>query len=637
MSKITFAQNHLTMELLYVWIKDYKNIKAQGFNFSPAWRFRYESQSGRLHLEDRRDKIIPNFFGADVSNVTAIVGENGSGKSNLMEFLVRLFDRGTGFWDELFIVAFFTEGQIRVWYFADLPLQVPSNIHGVGVLSIAFKMRVDENGIRGGIRGENDIDRVNFVYYSQHIDGLKKGFGMNRNRNFLDISDARFMTKKTSDERGEREEFVSPNEYYLGNVRRQALFFGGGGKQYVDFPVPHFLKITVNEDVNPDALTAVFRGKSSSVPPNYGADEIWNFLDRPGFVAKAFRALIFSALVDSSAMTVLGSDFIEGLKNKIGSFPQDESPFRLIDDWEDAAGANWGAVSRLTSWLSEKCGDFIHDQIPSQIFEPHEDALILPADSLLMEQFFRNLEAVDIKLSLPFKFSWTFKDDPQKEGGLSSGYNHLLNFFARIYKNRFAIWGNYPLLFYIDEGELGLHPQLQKQYLEQLISIVPLFIPRAIGSPLKIQFILTSHSPFILSDLPRENVIFLEKNEDGTCKVADGLQDTKQTFGANIHTLLSDAFFLKKREGLMGDFAKTQIDKVIRFYQEGENIDFRDEAESEEFAEKVIEMIGEPIIRRYLRQLQQAKAQKHLHREIEVLKYEVQQLKTQRKDDQNTA
>ncbi len=28
-----------TMELLYLWIEDYKNIKQQGFNFSPLYDF----------------------------------------------------------------------------------------------------------------------------------------------------------------------------------------------------------------------------------------------------------------------------------------------------------------------------------------------------------------------------------------------------------------------------------------------------------------------------------------------------------------------------------------------------------------------------------------------------------------------
>ena len=66
------------MELIYIWIKDYKNIQNQGFNFSPRWRFDYDVDSGVLDVKDRNDTVIEDVFGERIVNVTAIVG-----KSNL--------------------------------------------------------------------------------------------------------------------------------------------------------------------------------------------------------------------------------------------------------------------------------------------------------------------------------------------------------------------------------------------------------------------------------------------------------------------------------------------------------------------------------------------------------------------------
>jgi hypothetical protein len=79
----------------------------------------------------------------------------------------------------------------------------------------------------------------------------------------------------------------------------------------------------------------------------------------------------------------------------------------------------------------------------------------------------------------------------------------------------------------------------------------------------KVHFIITSHSPFVLSDLPKENVIFLEKDEKtGYCK--NVTKETNiETFGANIHTLLSHGFFMK--DGLMGEFAKEKINKILTY------------------------------------------------------------------------
>ena len=73
-----------------------------------------------------------------------------------------------------------------------------------------------------------------------------------------------------------------------------------------------------------------------------------------------------------------------------------------------------------------------------------------------------------------------------------------------------------------------------------------------------LHIIIASHSPFILSDLPKENIIFLEEGKQ--VKPFKG----KQTFGANIHTLLSDGFFMS--DGLMGEFAKGKIEEIKDFY-----------------------------------------------------------------------
>ena len=40
------------MELLYVWVEDYGNIKRQGFNFSPNYDFEIKEENGEYTLVD---------------------------------------------------------------------------------------------------------------------------------------------------------------------------------------------------------------------------------------------------------------------------------------------------------------------------------------------------------------------------------------------------------------------------------------------------------------------------------------------------------------------------------------------------------------------------------------------------------
>ena len=110
----------------------------------------------------------------------------------------------------------------------------------------------------------------------------------------------------------------------------------------------------------------------------------------------------------------------------------------------------------------------------------------------------------------------------------------------------------------------------------------------------KYQFVVTSHSPFILSDIPKQNIVFLK---DG--KQVDALEK-KQTFGANIHTLLADGFFMDG--GLMGEFAKSKIEEVIKYLN-----DENSEIKSKEEAQKIINIIGEPILKNQLQKMLDSK------------------------------
>ena len=85
------------MELIYLYIEDYKNIKNQGFNFSSKFTCKYDEVKKTLQI-DEKNNHIENFFGENI-NVTAIVGENGSGKSRILETFTKT-DSNFLFYDE---------------------------------------------------------------------------------------------------------------------------------------------------------------------------------------------------------------------------------------------------------------------------------------------------------------------------------------------------------------------------------------------------------------------------------------------------------------------------------------------------------------------------------------------------------
>ncbi|MFX4154645.1 hypothetical protein ACOL23_06855 [Aliarcobacter butzleri] len=81
------------MELVYLWVEDYKNIHKQGFNFSPDFDVKFTpvyeneklSEKSELNITPK-ENLLKDFFGENI-NITAIVGENGSGKSTIFELV----------------------------------------------------------------------------------------------------------------------------------------------------------------------------------------------------------------------------------------------------------------------------------------------------------------------------------------------------------------------------------------------------------------------------------------------------------------------------------------------------------------------------------------------------------------------
>ncbi len=171
---------------------------------------------------------------------------------------------------------------------------------------------------------------------------------------------------------------------------------------------------------------------------------------------------------------------------------------------------------------------------------------------------------------------------------LSTGQMARLNLFSTLdyYWNQEDITGrikkkNYILI--LDEAETSFHPEWQRTFIYDLIYFLEFQKEnnRAFNS---IQIIISSNSPFIISDLPNRNLIFLDEKKG----------DAISGLGQNIHSLLSEAFFMKST---IGEFAKTKISKIISDL----NVDGVQYLKDNKYnVENRIKIIGEPIIRNKL-------------------------------------
>ena len=200
-----------------------------------------------------------------------------------------------------------------------------------------------------------------------------------------------------------------------------------------------------------------------------------------------------------------------------------------------------------------------------------------------------------------------FKSTDRK---LSSGENALLNFYSVLYEFTQLIDGDeihdeYILL--LDEADLGYHPEWKKRFINSIIKSLPTFFSFP-DKHAKIQIIFSTHDPLTLSDMPKQNVVFLDKNSDGLTIISS---QNKETFGANIHDLLADSFFIE--DGFIGDFAKEKIQDLIKY------LIFDEELKESETnirnsttwdpvtAHQLIQIVGEPVVKERLLSLYELK------------------------------
>lgn len=166
----------------------------------------------------------------------------------------------------------------------------------------------------------------------------------------------------------------------------------------------------------------------------------------------------------------------------------------------------------------------------------------------------------------------------------------------------------------LEEIEMYAHPEMQRTYIDYIIkSIEKLSLNRTLG----INICFITHSPFILSDIPESNILFL--NEVG---LPEPLADTLKTFGGNIHDLLAKSFFLT--EGAVGAFALNKIDQTIKSLKE-KNINNSTDDERNKILEN-INIIGEPFLRNKLLDMYYLKFDKQ--KRIDELEAELQKLKS---------
>lgn len=168
----------------------------------------------------------------------------------------------------------------------------------------------------------------------------------------------------------------------------------------------------------------------------------------------------------------------------------------------------------------------------------------------------------------------------------------------------------------LDEIEICFHPEYQRTF---ICKFVDLMRRTRLTESFGINVLLVTHSPFVLSDIPQGNVMYLKEGHQMT---VDELlaEDVTNPFCANINDILHQSFFLEK--GFTGEFARRKVLSLASYL----NGDGGHDEWTADKARTFISEIGEPLLREQLMEIYKESRIAGVRDKIALYREEIQRL-----------
>lgn len=651
--EVKYAQD--SMELLYLWIgkDDTCFIQQQGFNFSPNYQFTITDMGVdgyQLDWSEKREHF--NVWNhQNIVNLTAIVGKNGTGKTTLLRYLtaapVMLTDKES---DDELVQIYRIGNSIKIFNKLNKVLRFDAERKCGGM-----HVSVANQGEDGKLLHHQTVVLMSNAWSDMFFDGVGAKykpiiFAPKKN----DERSEAFFRKKSGLKLDMPENFRELQEEIVSQKNSKSFENLAVVSYYSQIQSGRFAD-THNTGFTVDVVNPTNWIHPDWIPRQVAKEENYQRQDGKTFRALLLEYLnllktkeykdIHEVLRDNLCFEVLfqlsnvqqafddpvlfseirkdpvqylmnnSADICDGVIEYYRQAQQEIIQFREVllginlENW--LVGQKLREMQELLSMLEPA------DSEPKAFGSPcsiegiygNEDgfeycnaekfsyssgtgrAIVLKRGSMRYALF---CEFVDKQMKMPTSFVLkhlivTMPHQSSGEWAMQNIFSwlRLSPYFQEIVdEDSFEVGGN--MLLMLDEVDLYMHPEWQRKFLKLLSDRLDQEYRDK-----KIQVIITTHSPLVLSDIPRENVVYL-KRDGNKCKIVDG-PDMEESFGANIFSLLKDSFFLSKT---MGEFARTRIDKVIddleKLKKAPQDLKLKKECR------QLIEHIGEPIIRKKL-------------------------------------
>lgn len=652
------------MELIYLWVDGYKNL----YNCGVILNSKYEQISEPIFSKNKlvlnlKESNTYDLFG-DKLNILAIVGKNGSGKTNICNALSSIIRKNNkensnkkksnfknqydkNIMPQKYCLIYRESG--KLYYFGNCCLELigkenilEKNISNFDIAKFQPFLRIDDEQTLSFNQSDLALEYK-----------LKNYFYYDRFRNDDENEALRELFAYKNLKLFKKNKYLRFDCFALEvDIRKKLEYFNANLMLYYNSTIKKGYNLK-NGVVNlPDRLTRQNRSFLREV--NSGKATLTKFINRylpimcfTNALARIYQVLpqlketemqdVIQLLNDSHNLKFGEKesriDFYQNIFHKIKIEVKKPRILSYLTDWDikttKALIIKYLQYEIDSGWINKLIEDrFEKKLINKNILRINSDKLIdidyyyLPPNDESNENLLFTEHIPDIFENNFYKKT-PIDNEPYSFNDLSTGEQRILRFFADIVliNKSFLLKETQPFLYIFDEMDISWHPEWQRMMIDYILDIFE-NVTDENNSSLK-NIIFLTHSPLILSDFPKNNVLLIDKDE--TTGNAIIMKSAINTFGANIHDLFNNNFFLDCKNGrTIGEFAKLKICEI------SDKLNSENELREVEIIdlEKAINIIGEPIIRMaFLRKLysmpnylSQNKTMEDLYAEITELK-----------------
>ncbi len=547
------------LELVYIWVEKYRNIKQAGFNLSSRFTVSYEKESNSLHIEKNKDlfKIFPEY-----TNIRVIVGKNGSGKSSLIEQILLIL---LGVETKSFLLFYDEE---RDCFFSSRNLNSEKKVRKIETKQLKNLFSLYFNYA---------LDTMSPQYFDKYEDKLSLLFKPNDKINLLLVPDKNFR------------------RVYIETIYRDLAidyFTVKKGFNFNDEAIHNLIKETFNEEnfvflpekiefkINERKYKEIIEQEYESIIRQYYTKEI---MEHYVLGKRLFNHSVkFKKEILKKILKVFKKEGIDLFDLNLNKQNKEDFEKKLLilifiyfcfkESFKEGGSICQSLKYFLKDNINEDgdlklrnnfCIPLIKKKLEDlkELISPFSqtfdfvnaiDFFIEPQNynEKLTKNLFYNIPPF-VECNMIDKNGRIFLDLSFGEKLLNVLFFKILGVISEKRKDTINI-------FY-DEFDIGMHPDMQRRFIDFIVKVSG-FINK-IGVK-KINWILATHSPFILSDVPKQNVIVMEKGKE-----ENKFEKSENTFGANIYDIFENGFFLDNSIGKYSEETIKALSLTLSFEQ----------------------------------------------------------------------